>query len=361
MKIAVDKIKVPEVRASSRLTDDQRAFFEASVKKYGVLQDILVRPLADGHYELIAGKTRLEEQIKQGMQEVEAKVIDATGKDAMFMHLIENVARGSVDPISVAKVMQQLIDKGATIEEIARILNHTPEWVKLRLLCLKMPEEYQEDLRSGKLKIGHVEQVTRLPTPQEIGYALDLTRSLGWDVTTLKLYVDRRLKEIPKEAVQAGLVEPPELPSKERAVEMVTFTTCSGCRQAIHKKDLRVPPLCEGCLYLVQYCTSQFGPPRKAMEYIYQAVRHYQTFLEAQERYLLRERQRQVLPAPVGPEPGKPAGIESPEPMEPKAAPSPQPTQEATAAFPQKPMVIEDDRLRSMIKRILREELKRQA
>jgi len=287
-------------------------------------------------------------------------VIDATSKDAVFMHLIENVARGSVDPISVAKVMQRLIDQGVTVEEIARILNHTPEWVRLRLLCLKMPEEYQKDLEAGKLRIGHVEQVTRLPTPQEVGYALDLTRSLDWDVTTLKLYVDRRLREIPKEAVQAGLVEPPELPSKERAVEMVTFTTCSACRRAIHKKDLRVPPLCEGCLYLVQYCTSQFGPPRQAMEYIYQAVRHYQTFLEAQERLLLRENQRQVLTSPEGLEPTQPAEIPSQEPTQPQPPPTPQPSQEATAVIPEKPMVIEDDKLRAAIKRILREELKRQ-
>jgi ParB/RepB/Spo0J family partition protein len=360
MKVPINKIVVPEVRASSRLTDDQRAFFEASVKKYCVLQDILVRPLPDGRYELIAGKTRLEEQIKQGMKEVEAKVIDATGKDAAFMHLIENVARGSVDPISVARVMQQLIDQGTTLEEIAGILNHTPEWVKLRLLCLKMPEEYQEDLKSGRLKIGHIEQVARLPTPQEVGYALDLTRSLNWDVATLRLYTDRGLREIPKEAVKAGLAEPPELPSKQRAVEMVTFTTCSACRRAIHKKELRMPPLCEGCLYLVQYCTSQFGPPKQAMEYIYQAVRHYQTFLEAQERILLRERQRQVLPTPADSEPA--STVESPTSEIPESpeTPSPHPTQEAAAAFPEKPRVIEDDELRSFIKRTVREELKRQ-
>jgi len=175
VKIPVDRIKVPEVRASSRLTPEQRAFFEGSVKKYGVLQDILVRPLPDGSYELIAGKTRLEEQVRQGLTSVDAKVIEADSRDALLMHLIENVARGSVDPISVGKVIQNLVNQGMGVEEIASILNHSPEWVRLRLLCLKMPEEYQAALQEGRLKIGHVEQVTRLPTPEEVGYALDLT------------------------------------------------------------------------------------------------------------------------------------------------------------------------------------------
>jgi len=289
---------------------------------------------------------------------VEAKVIDAGSRDALFMHLIENVARGSVDPINVAKVIQKLIDHGSTVEEIASILNHSPDWVRLRLLCLKMPEEYQRDLQENRLRIGHVEQVTRLPTAEEVGYALDLTRSLEWDVQTLKAYVDRRLREIPKEQVKAGLVEPPELPTKERAVEMVSFVTCSGCRRAIHKSELRVPPLCEGCLTLVQYCTSQFGQPRQAMDYIYQAVKHYQTFLEAQQRYLLGEKQQRILEAQPTPKPGPEPATPKQETTQPPKPPSPGPEGEIRTQIPEKPQVIEDERLRSLIKRILREELK---
>jgi len=142
VKIPIESIVIPEVRASSKLTPEQQAFFKGTVEKYGVLQDILVRPLPDGRYELIAGKTRLEELKSRGVREVEAKVIEADVKDALMMHIAENWARGSVDPISTARVIQKALDEGATVEEIAQIFNHKPEWVRFMVGLLKLSPTY---------------------------------------------------------------------------------------------------------------------------------------------------------------------------------------------------------------------------
>jgi len=138
-RVPIESISIPEIRASSKLNEDQQAVLRATVEKYGVLNEPIVRPLKDGGYELIAGRSRLLELKRQGATEVDVKVIEADEKDALIMHLAENLARGETDPISEAQVLDAFIKSGGTIEEAAKLTGHSPEWVKFRLGLLKPP------------------------------------------------------------------------------------------------------------------------------------------------------------------------------------------------------------------------------
>jgi len=186
---------IPEIRASSVLDEEQRQILKATIEKYGVLNEPLVRPLADGSYELIAGKSRIEELRAQGAQEADVKVIDASEKDALMMHLAENLARGTTDPMNEARVLDAFLKSGATIEEAAKITGHTVEWVKFRLGLLKLPEIYASALERGDLKLGHIEAATMLPTPEEVDHCLALALETKWTVPVTQNYVKQRLAE----------------------------------------------------------------------------------------------------------------------------------------------------------------------
>lgn len=338
MKVKVEDIVVPEVRASSRLTPEQHAFFEGTVEKFGVLQDILVRPLGAGKYELIAGKTRLEKQVKNGAVDVDVKVIEADSKDALLMHLAENYARGTVEPISTAKVIEKALDQGSSFEEIAAIFNHKPEWVKFMVGLLKLPPVYQKALQEGRIKTTHVREALRLPDLREADAALTASITHGWNTAVMHHYVNNRLAEYQaaqQRSQATGVTVPPPPPDAER---LVKYGQCLVCGQMVPREDIHLPAVCGGCYELAKYVTSQCGTGEEGMQRIYKA-------LELQQAFEARERQfflgQQIKKQPLQP-PSSPAG---PEPATP---------------LPERPVVIEDDKLRAAVKKAVREEMERQ-
>jgi len=324
---------VPEIRASASLPEEAKAFMQASVEKYGVLQPILLRRSPEGGYELIAGKTRLEEQKNQGLSEVEAFILEADEKDALVMHLIENWARGSTDPVSEAQVCEKFLDLGGGIEELAGLLGHTPEWVKLRLIVLKLPEVYKNALKEGKLKIGHIHAVLALPNPQEIDYALDTALKLNWNVKTLEYFVERRLSDLETAKALSGEAAPPPLPTEAEAKQIVTHFECTGCKRAMPRTLQKFMPLCEECFLLVQYVTDQLGPPKEAMQRIYQAITTMQR-AAASYPQLLQPRPAEDQPVEIS---------------------SPELAGETPSALPERPQVIADDKERAEAKKLLKQ------
>ncbi|TDA32196.1 MAG: hypothetical protein DSO04_02645 [Hadesarchaea archaeon] len=280
--VRVEDIVVPEVRATAKRDEEQEAILRATVEQFGVLNEPIVRPVDGGKYELVAGLGRLTELKRQGKTEVQVKVIQADKKTALMMHLAENLARGSTNPVDEARVLQAFIDSGATVEEAAKITGHTPEWVQLRLALLKLPEVYQQAVAEGKLKIGHVVAAGQLPTPEEMDHCLGLALKLGWTVEVAQNYVRQRLAELEAVRLRDEMAPPPELPEPEKAQEMVRYFVCAGCSRSVDRSLARTPPLCEECLTLLRYVISQLGAPREAMEYLYRAVSTYQEYLRFQ-------------------------------------------------------------------------------
>ena len=338
-KIDIDKILVPEIRASSQLTEEQRAFFEGTVEKFGVLQDLLVRPLPDENFELIAGKTRLEELKKRGVTEVDVKIIEANAKDALLMHLAENYARGSVEPISTAQVIQKALDEGSTVDDIAKIFNHKPEWVKFMVGLLKLPEHYQKSLQEDRIKVTHVREAMRLPDLQEADAALTAAVTHGWNTSVMHHYVNNRLLECEaaaKLSVEEGVTVPPPPPEPER---LVRYGQCLVCGLMVPREEIHLPAACTGCYNLAKYVVSQCGTGEEGMQRIYKALELQQAWEARQSQFMVeQEMRKKSFETP----PGQP-----PTTMEP--------------VIPDHATPIEDDKLRALVKKMLKEELERQS
>jgi ParB family chromosome partitioning protein len=288
-KVPVDKIVIPEVRASAKFDPEQEAIFKATVQQFGVIQPIVVRPLPDGRYELIAGKHRLEELKNLGNKEVDAVVIPADDKQAIMMHLAENLARGKGDPVQEAKVLKKFIETGGTIEEAAKLTGHTPEWVKLRLAIGDLPQEIQDAISDGVIGVGHVLIAGQLPTPQEMEHALKYAIQFKWTQPVLENYVARRIADLEAAKAQGEMQAPPPVPTYEQAERMATTYECSGCLRIVDRIQIRTPPICEECWTLLKYVTSQIGAPKEAMQEIYHAVQHWRDFQRWRAEKLLLE------------------------------------------------------------------------
>jgi len=300
--IPIDKIVIPDIRVSAKFTPEQEAFFKASIERLGVIQDPIVRPLPDGQFEIIAGAHRVRELKEQGAKEVVCKVIDADDKIAIEMNIVENLARGSYDPMEVSKQLNNYIEKGGTVQDLVKLTGHTEGWVKKYRSLVKLPPEFQWGLRKGYLKIGHIEEAFKLPNEVEIYDALKTAITHRWTVEIFKKYVNNRLAELEEyERLRSEGLAPPRPP--EPRPELADFGECFGCHRKVLRKELRLPQICNECFTLLSYCTSQLGEPREAMQRIYEAVSFKLRYEEWQKyRFAEFEKAKKEQRAPPSPE-----------------------------------------------------------
>jgi len=283
IKIPVEKISVPEVRASARYTPEQEEFFKSTVEKLGIVNPITVRKTGVDQYELVAGLHRLNELKERGLKEVDAVLIDADTKTAYMMHIAENVARGTVDPVSVAEVIKKLQHEGSSTAEIAKVLGKSEGWVRFMTTLLDLPDVYQEALREGKLKVAHVKEAARLPNPTEVDAALSSALLHEWTASTLKNYVENRLGQI-KQAAETGDMETVQTPPPDSVREKLTaYKQCLICGRSVRTTEIRLPTQCEGCYNLARYITNMLGDPENAMKTCYEALKMYTTMKQAEE------------------------------------------------------------------------------
>ncbi len=128
----------------------------ASIAEAGVVQPLIVRPLADGRYELIAGERRWRAAREAGVESVPAVVRDEEATARLQTALIENMAREDLNPVDEARACAALVeDLGLSKEELARRLGRSRSAISNLIRLLDLPDEALELLASGDLSEGH--------------------------------------------------------------------------------------------------------------------------------------------------------------------------------------------------------------
>ncbi|MET9077913.1 ParB/RepB/Spo0J family partition protein [Streptomyces sp. NPDC004232] len=124
----------------------------------------------EAEYVVIDGNRRLAAAPLAGLEELRIDVNDdlaVSDTDILESALIANIHRVDVAPIDQARAIQQLLAKHGTQEEVARRLGKTGAWVSQRLALLGLPEELQEKVESGELKVKDGRRIGRLPKDQQ--------------------------------------------------------------------------------------------------------------------------------------------------------------------------------------------------
>lgn len=128
----------------------------ASIALHGVLVPLLVRPLAGGRYELIAGERRWRAAQIAGLSAVPAVVRSADDRQSLEVAILENLQREDLDPLEEAMGFRHLIDEyGFTQEQVAERLGRSRPSIANALRLLGLPDEIQAQVRSGALSAGH--------------------------------------------------------------------------------------------------------------------------------------------------------------------------------------------------------------
>jgi len=141
-----------------------------SIRTHGVLQPILVRPIADGKYEIVAGERRWRAAQRAGLHAIPAVIRELNELEVLEIAIVENVQRTDLNPIEEAQGFQALIDRfGRTQEDIAEAVGKSRPHIANMLRLLKLPDDLQEMVRDGRLSSGHARAI--LTAPDQRGLA----------------------------------------------------------------------------------------------------------------------------------------------------------------------------------------------
>ncbi len=155
-ELPVGLIKPNPKQPRTNFDADALAGLAASIETSGVVQPLLVRPLHDGSYELIAGERRWRASQQAGLEKVPAIVRDSEHAERLQVALIENMVREDLNPVEEARACAALVeDLGLSKEDLARRIGRSRPAVSNLIRLLDLPDEAIAMLESGELSEGH--------------------------------------------------------------------------------------------------------------------------------------------------------------------------------------------------------------
>lgn len=164
-----------------------------SIKARGLIQPVIVRPLGEGRYELIAGERRWRAAGLAGLAKIPAVVRQAESAEALELALIENIQRQDLNPIETAEAYRHLAETfDLSHEEIALKVGKDRSSVTNLLRLLNLPEEIQKDLIAGTLSMGHARAILGIPDRAGQMAARAAVLAKGLSVRETELLVKRQ-------------------------------------------------------------------------------------------------------------------------------------------------------------------------
>ena len=175
--------------------DQPRAKFDASaldalagsIGSVGLLQPLIVRPLADGRYELVAGERRWRAAQRAGIERVPAVIRTSPEDERLQAALIENMVREDLNPVEEARACAALVDDlGISKEELARRVGRSRAAISNLIRLLDLPDPVLSLLERGELSEGHGRAILQVGEQDRRARVAKQAASEGWSVRELE-------------------------------------------------------------------------------------------------------------------------------------------------------------------------------
>ncbi len=193
-EIALELIESNPFQTRSHVNEEQLSELAASISANGVVQPILVRPLASGRFQLIAGERRWRASKLAGKKTVPAILRQVSDEQAMEITIVENLQREDLNPMEQARAFERLSREfHMTQEQIAQRTGKDRTTVANFLRLLRLPQSVQARVESDVLSFGHARALLALEEAEEIEKAAQRIVSLSLSVRQTETYVQSQL------------------------------------------------------------------------------------------------------------------------------------------------------------------------
>jgi ParB family chromosome partitioning protein len=167
-EIPIDSLVVNRNQPRKDFGEESMQELTDSVKKYGVLQPILVRKVED-NYEIIAGERRYRSAKMAGLKTIPAVVKNLDDRESFSVSIVENVQRKDLNPLEEAAAYRYFIDVyGCSQQDVALFTGKSRSHIANLLRLLRLPECVQRPLADGKIEMGHARALIGCAFPKEI-------------------------------------------------------------------------------------------------------------------------------------------------------------------------------------------------
>jgi len=204
MEIALELIDRNPFQTRSQMNEEQLAELAASITSNGVVQPVLVRPQANGRFQLIAGERRWRASQLAGKVTIPAILRQVSDEQAMEITIVENLQRADLNPMEQARAFERLSREfHMTQEQMAVRTGKDRTTVANFLRLLKLPATVQARVESGVLSFGHARALIAFEHAEEMEKAAQRVAALSLSVRQTENYVQglihpERTKKEPK-------------------------------------------------------------------------------------------------------------------------------------------------------------------
>jgi len=170
--IAVDRLLPGKYQPRTRMDEGTLAELAESIKVQGVMQPILVRPVAGGRFEIIAGERRWRAAQRAGLKQIPALVRSVPDQAALALSLIENIQREDLNPLEEAHGIARLIEEfKLTHDAAAAAVGRSRSAVSNLLRLTQLAQPVQSLLLADKLDMGHARALLALSAASQVAAA----------------------------------------------------------------------------------------------------------------------------------------------------------------------------------------------
>ena len=171
-QLAIGQLKPGKYQPRTRMDEASLAELAESIKARGVIQPVIVRPVGDSQFEILAGERRWRAARMAGLQVVPAVVREVPDEVALGIGLIENIQREDLNPLEEALGLQRLIREfKLTHDEVAKAIGRSRTGVTNLLRLLELAAPVQAMLQDGKIDMGHARALLGLSAARQVEVA----------------------------------------------------------------------------------------------------------------------------------------------------------------------------------------------
>lgn len=169
-KVAIDLVVRNPRNPRKHFAEEDLQDLASSIRQHGIVQPVVVRPIADDRFEIIAGERRWRAAQLAGLNELPVLIREVDDRTALELAIVENVQRADLNPLEEALGYEQLIaEHGYTQNDLGEIIGKSRSHVANSLRLLKLPDLVRDMVTSGALSAGHARAL--IPTSDPVGLA----------------------------------------------------------------------------------------------------------------------------------------------------------------------------------------------